>query len=212
MPKIYLLNNQKYEDVINLEIFKIKYIEKNIDFGNYDALIFTSKNAIYSIDSFGNEWKNINSYVIAKKTSDVAINLGGKVSFIGNSGHGNEFAKELVPLLKNKKVLFLKAKRVVSSLVDILKENKIDINEEIVYETVCNDKLESITIEKGSIVIFTSPSSVDCFFKKYSWNNSLKAIVIGKTTAKYLPENVDFEISNYTSVDECVNLAKRYLF
>lgn len=28
MPKIYLLNNQKYEDVINLEIFKIKYIEK----------------------------------------------------------------------------------------------------------------------------------------------------------------------------------------
>lgn len=212
MSKIYLLNNQKFEDVINLEVFKIKYIKKQIDLNSYDALIFTSKNAIYSIDYFNANWKNIDSYVIAKKTANIALKLGGKVTFIGNSGHGNDFANELIPLLKNKKVLFLKAKRVVSSLVDILKKNQIDINEETIYETICNESLDNITLEKNSIIIFTSPSSVECFFKNYSWDNSFKAIVIGKTTAKYLPENIDYVISDYTSVDECVKLAKRYLF
>ena len=52
MPKIYLLNDQKYLDVENLEVFQIEYIKSEIDLSKYDALIFTSKNAIYSLDSF----------------------------------------------------------------------------------------------------------------------------------------------------------------
>ena len=58
MPKIYLLSNQKYSDVENLEVFHIEYIKSNIDLSKYDALIFTSKNAVYSLDSFNQEWKN----------------------------------------------------------------------------------------------------------------------------------------------------------
>ena len=42
MAKIYLLNNQKYSDVENLEVFHIEYIKSNIDLSKYDALIFTS--------------------------------------------------------------------------------------------------------------------------------------------------------------------------
>ena len=57
MPKIYLLNDQKYLDVENLEVFQIEYIKSEIDLSKYDALIFTSKNAIYSLDSFNKKWK-----------------------------------------------------------------------------------------------------------------------------------------------------------
>lgn len=208
MSKIYLLNNQKFTDVINLEVFKIDYIKTTINLKNYDALIFTSKNAIYSLDSFNKTWKELESYAIAPKTAKIITQLNGNLIFTGKSSHGNDFAQELLEELKNKKVLYVRAKKVVSNLVDILKKNNILIDELITYETSCNKK-EDIQIEKNSIVIFTSPSSVECFFKNYKWHESMKAVAIGKTTANYIPENINYFISTKTSVEECVKLAQK---
>ena len=209
MSKIYLLSNHKYSDVENLEVFHIEYIKSDVDLSSYDALIFTSKNAIYSLDSFNKNWKNIDSYAIAPKTSEIIKKLGGKVVFTGITSHGNEFAQELINLLKNKKVLYVKALKTVSDLVEILKQNKILIDELVAYKTSC--KKSEILLEDNSIFIFTSPSSVECFFNQYSWKNSYKAIVIGKTTAKYLPKEVNYTISSETSIDECINLATQSL-
>ena len=209
MAKIYLLSNQKYENVENLEVFQIKHIKSEIDLISYEALIFTSKNAVYSLDSFNKDWKKIPSYVIAPKTADVIKSLGGNIAFVGVTSHGNEFAQELLKVLQNKKVLYVKALKTVSNLVGILKENKIQLDELVAYETSCKET--NIQLEDNSIFIFTSPSSVECFFKQYSWKDSFKAIAIGKTTADYLPKNVNFTITNETSIDECVNLAKQSL-
>lgn len=210
MGKIYLLNNQKFQGVENLEVFEIKYIKSNIDLQIYEALIFTSKNAIYSLESFNQNWKKIPSYAIAPKTADIIKQLGGNLVFTGITSHGNDFAKELIDFLKNKKVLYIKALKTVSNLPDILKQNEVLLDELVAYETSC--KKIDVELEKNSIFIFTSPSSVECFFKQYSWDDSYKAIVIGKTTAKFLPKNIKYEISSETSVQECVNLAKHYLF
>lgn len=210
MPKIYLLNNQKFQDVENLEVFEIKYIKSNINLQNYEALIFTSKNAIYSLESFNKDWKKIPSYAIAPKTASIIKQLDGNLVFTGVTSHGNDFAEELITLLKNKKVLYVKALKTVSNLPEILKENKVLLDELVAYETSC--KKIDVELEKDSIFIFTSPSSVECFFKQYSWDDSYKAVVIGKTTAKFLPKNIKYEISSQTSVEECVNLAKQYLF
>lgn len=207
MKNIYLLSNLKFSDVENLEVFKINYLEKNIDFSKYDALVFTSKNAVYSIDSFNKQWKELPSYAIAKKTAQIIEKIGGKVEFIGNSGHGNEFAYELLPILENKKVLYLKASRTVSNLVEILKSNNINIEDIAIYETVCNKNLNT-SLKDNSIIIFTSPSSIECFFKKYVWKDSFEAIVIGNTTAKFLPKEIKYKVSNSTSIEECIKLAK----
>jgi len=209
MSKIYLLNNLKYEGIENLKVFSIEYIASDIDLNEYDALIFTSKNAIYSIDSFNKTWKEISSYAIAPKTANIINKYNGNLKFTGVSSHGNEFAKELIPKLKNKKVLYIRALKTVSNLVDILKENKIDIDELVTYKTSC--KVSNKILEDNSIFIFSAPSSVECFFKNYSWNSSYKAITIGKTTAKYLPENIDYIVSEKTSIDECIKLAKQLL-
>lgn len=209
MAKIYLLNNQKYSNVENLEVFQVKHIKSEVNVLNYDALVFTSKNAVYSLDSFNKDWKKIPSYVIAPKTAEVIESLGGNIAFIGITSHGNEFAQELINELKDKKVLYIKALKTVSNLVGILKDNKINLDEVVAYETSCKET--NIDLEEDSIFIFTSPSSVECFFKQYSWKDSYKAVVIGKTTADYLPKNVDFIMSSETSVDECVNLAKQFL-
>ncbi|MFW2554252.1 uroporphyrinogen-III synthase [Aliarcobacter butzleri] len=207
MKKIYLLNEQKHEDVENLEVFQIEYIKSDIDLKKYDALVFTSKNGVKAINSFNQDWKNIPSYAIAQKTANTITKLGGVVEFIGNSGHGNDFAYELKNVLKDKKVLYVKALKTVSNLPNILKENGIFLDEIIAYKTSC--KKSNIILEENSIFIFTSPSSVECFFKQYSWKNSYKAIVIGKTTAEFLPSNINYEISSQTSVEECIKLAKQ---
>ena len=136
----------------------------------------------------------------------IAKEFGANIAFIGFSGHGNDFANELIPYLKNKKTLYIRALKTVSNLTNILKENGIDIDEIISYKTSCN-KQEIKILDKNSTIIFTSPSSVECFFKKYSWEDSFKAIAIGKTTALYLPKNIKCEISSITSVEECVKLA-----
>lgn len=207
MSKIYLLSNIKYEGVENIELFSINYLPKEINLDLYDALIFTSKNAIYSIDSFNKQWKNIPSYAIASKTADIIDNYGGNLEFTGTKSHGNEFAKELIPLLKDKKVLYLKASKTVSNLTEILKDNSINIKELTIYKTVCN-KLNK-DLEKSSTIIFTAPSSVECFFKNFAWHESYKAIAIGKTTAKYFPKEINFQVSSQTSIQECIKLAQK---
>ena len=206
MSKIYLLNEQKFDDVENLEVFEIEYLRFDLDLEKYDALVFTSKNAIFSLEENGINWKSTPSYVIAPKTADIAKKFGANIAFIGFSGHGNDFANELIQYLKDKKTLYIRALKTVSNLTNILKENGINIDEIIAYKTSCN-KQERKALDKNSTIIFTSPSSVECFFKKYSWEDSFKAIAIGKTTALYLPKNIKCEISSLTSVEECVKLA-----
>jgi uroporphyrinogen-III synthase len=206
MHKIYLLSSQKFKDVENLEVFNIQYIKPNINIEDYDSLVFTSKNAIYSLNHYKMNWQNIPSYVIAPKTAEVVKQLGGNLAFTGTNGHGNEFANELIPYLQNKKVLYVKAEKTVSNLVEILKNNSINLDKAIAYKTVCNSS--KTNLEKNSIFIFTSPSSIECFFNQYSWDKSFKAITIGKTTAEYLPKNIDYLISPQTSMQECIKLAK----
>ncbi|MCT7461608.1 uroporphyrinogen-III synthase [Aliarcobacter cryaerophilus] len=206
MSKIYLLNEQKFDGVENLEVFEIEYLKFDLDLKKYDALVFTSKNAIFSLEENGISWKSIPSYVIAPKTADIAKEFGANIAFIGFSGHGNDFAYELIPYLKDKKILYVRALKTVSNLANILKENGINIDEVIAYKTSCN-KQEKKALDKNSTIIFTSPSSVECFFRKYIWEDSFKAIAIGRTTAMYLPKNIECEISSITSVEECVKLA-----
>lgn len=207
MPrKIYLLNNIKYDGVENLEVFGVEYISSDINLKKYDALIFTSKNAIYSIDSFNKDWKNIDAYAIAPKTAEVISSYGGKLAFTGESSHGNNFAKELIPHLKDKKVLYIRALKTVSKLTEILKNESIDIDELICYKTIC--KKTDKKLEKNAIIIFTSPSSVQCFLKNYHWHESYDAICIGHTTAKYLPSEIKYKISSKTSIEECIKVAQ----
>ena len=109
MSKIYLLNEQKFDGVENLEVFEIEYLKFDLDLEKYDALVFTSKNAIFSLEENGINWKSTPSYVIAPKTADIAKKFGANIAFIGFSGHGNDFAYELIPYLKDKKILYVRA-------------------------------------------------------------------------------------------------------
>lgn len=99
--------------------------------------------------------------------------FGANIAFIGFSGHGNDFAYELIPYLKDKKTLYVRALKTVSNLANILKENGINIDEVIAYKTSCN-KQEKKALDKNSTIIFTSPSSVECFLENIAGKIALK--------------------------------------
>jgi uroporphyrinogen-III synthase len=210
MENIYILSNtnDKQKDIQYLNIFNIKVIKSNINLTNYDVIIFTSKNAITSLDTFNKDYKKIPSYTIAQKTADILMQYNGNVTYIGKSSNGNDFAKEISKKLIGKKVLYVRAKNVVSKLVSILKNNNIECDELKVYETLCNKYDISYKPKLNAKIIFTSPSSIKCFLDNFNWCKSYKAVCIGKTTASYLPNNIKYKISKNISIDECIALAR----
>ena len=205
---IFVLSDKNVDGTISLPMIQIKYIDIKIDFNIYDALIFTSKNSIRALEYNKHNWHQIPAYSIAKITSQEIIKYGGNLIFTGKSSHGNEFANELITQLQNKKVLYLRANKVLSSLVEILQRYNIDIDEEIVYHTVCKKYNSFKQPPKNSIIIFSSPSTIECFLNNFKWDSSYTAIAIGKTTAKYLPSNINYIISDKTSIDRCVEIAR----
>jgi len=204
---IYILSDTPIEHAKNLPLIQTTPIQKEIDFSLYDAIIFTSKNGVKAIDAITKEWTKLPCYAISNKTAKTIKEHGGKIAFISEKKHGDEFATELIDKLQNKKVLFLGAKKVVANLVEILNINRVTCTHEPIYETSCIEYNEKVTLPKNSIIIFSSPSTIECFFKNINWDKSFKAISIGNTTAKYFPKDIIPIISDNTSLNSCVQKA-----
>ncbi|MBD3841175.1 MAG: uroporphyrinogen-III synthase [Campylobacterales bacterium] len=205
---IYILSDKYVKYAKNIPLINTISLINKIDLLEYDALIFTSKNGVIHINSVTDKWKTIPSYAISTQTAKEIKKLGGSLKFIGKEKHGDQFANELIPLLSQyKKVAYLGAKDIVSDLITILNENKIDCDHIAVYETVCVQYKEKINLPNDSIIIFSSPSTIRCFFKNVNWKESFKAISIGHTTKKYFPNNITPIISDDTTLQSCVQKA-----
>jgi uroporphyrinogen-III synthase len=210
MKNIYLLSNETIQDdsIIHLSIFDIKYTTNNIDFQLYDALLFTSKNSIYSLEATQSNYHNIPSYAIATKTANLLEKYNSNIQYIGKSSNANDFANELKDILKDKKVLYIRAKNVVSDLANILQQHNISCDELISYETICKSYSLDKTPPLHSIIIFSSPSSIRCFLNNFVWNDTYTAVCIGDTTASFLPQHIKANISERLSIKSCISLAK----
>ena len=201
---VYILNNDKKEDVLNYPVIKINYLSPSFSFENVDYLLFTSKNGVRAIDKLTDEWKKYPAFAIGKATAKEIEKLDGIVEYVAKTAYGDEFAKEINEKYKNKTFLFFRAKKLVS---DIKKEfiNNI-LKEIIIYETVCNKP--DIKFQKPSIVIFTAPSTVRCFAKLHDFSN-IKAVAIGKKTKNELLNYIsDIYMPISPSIKECIKLAK----
>jgi len=197
-----------HEGVVNLPQIKVTCKDINLDLTLYEALIFSSKNGVKAIDNINKNWRKIPSYAIGNPTAKTIKKLGGKLVYTSTSAYGDDFAREICPKLKGKKVLFLRAKKVLSNLENILKDNEINLKSEVVYETTCKDKKPLHVENKNSVFIFTSPSTVECFFSNYEWHDTYQAVCIGKVTAKALPKNISLHVSKVQSIQSCIEIAK----
>ncbi len=210
MLPIYILTDEKYEEVLNYPVIKINFLSPFISFEGIDYLLFTSKNGVRAVNKLSNKWKEIPSLAIGNATAKEIEKLGGKIEYVAKSSYGDEFAKEIISKYQNKTFLFFRAKKIISPISEIFKNSTNTLKEIIVYETICNKPKEKL--KKPSVVIFTSPSTVECFAKIENFKDIIPIAIGKKTKNKLLQYTNNILMPQKPSIKECIDIAKNVKF
>ena len=205
---IYLFSISSHPDAVNVNSLDITFFKPEIDFSQYDYLIITSKQASKALTQYNkNEYIHKPALCISNQSAKSFENLGGQVLAVGG-GYGDTLMEKITTYPKGKKWLYLRAKIIASDFVSLCKADAYNIDEAIVYTSECSKEIEQIVVENNAILIFTSPSSVRCFLKNSSFTQEQKIIVIGRTTAKTLPRNISYILSDETTIKSCIKIAR----
>jgi len=213
LRKIYLVSNTKTADesVVNLSVSRIEFLKFDLNLSEFDLLVATSKNAFNALKF--NEisvLENLPVFAIASGCAAAAKGLGFTQIYTGQNAHGDDFAREILPLLKGKKVLYLKGKDSASNFLEILQDGGVNIKAIIAYENVLNPCKMELKPPKNSILIFASPINVRNFLTNFGWDESYQTISIGKVTAKELKFTTPI-VSQNQDINACIALAKTLL-
>ena len=102
MRKIYLISNTKTADesVVNLSVSKIEFLKFELNLSDYDVLVATSKNAFNALKFNGISPINLPVFAIANSCASAAREFGFSEIYTGKNAHGDDFAREILPLLK----------------------------------------------------------------------------------------------------------------
>ncbi|MDD2356752.1 MAG: uroporphyrinogen-III synthase [Thiovulaceae bacterium] len=204
---IYLFSLTPYEGVTHINSLHVSLFTPEIDFKNYDYLIITSKQILQALKNYHESWKNLPVLAVAKPTAEAVVKAGGKILEYG-SGYGDNLAEIIFSYPKEKRWLYLRAKEVASDFALTCKQNGCNIDEVIMYETTCSHELKSVEIEDNATLIFTSPSSVECFLKHHDFKETQNIIVIGTTTARAIPLGVNYKIASQPTMQSCIQKAQ----
>jgi len=205
----YLFSVSKHKDTININSLSISFYKPDIDFSNYDYLIITSKQTTKALEQYNKQdYIDKKALCVSKQSALSYEKIGAKVLKVGG-GYGDNLKEIIKSYPKSTRWLYLRAKVVASDFVEFCKDDGYLIDESIVYESDCSDEILDAKVQKDATLIFTSPSSINCFLKNHTILKSHKVIVIGKTTAKALPKDIDYQISSQTTIQSCVDMANR---
>ncbi len=204
--KIYLFSISPHPQAISINSLDVQFLQPEIDFSNYDYLIITSKQASEALKQYDKkEYLHMPALCVSVQSALSYEDIGGKILAIGG-GYGDNLANKIREYPREIKWLYLRAKEVASNFVSTCNNEAYLIKEAIVYESECSKEIQDVKVEEDAVLIFTSPSSVECFLKNHAISSSNKVIVIGKTTASALPKGTDCIISKETSIESCINL------
>ena len=206
---IYLFSISSHPDAISVNSLDITFLKPTIDFSNYDYLIITSKQTSQALTQYDKQtYIHLPALCISQQSAKAYEAIGGEVLAIGE-GYGDTLVQKIQSYPKTKRWLYLRAKVVASNFVEVCKKDGYLIDEVVVYESQCSQDILNVTVEEDAILIFTSPSSVTCFLRKSEIGVRNRVIVIGKTTAKALPKNIDYIISQDKTINGCFKLLNK---
>ena len=210
MPKrdIYLLSPTPKEGTVPLPMITFSLVADNIDFSGCDTLIFTSKQAVKSAEAINPLWKNYPTVAIGPATKKQIEALGGEVLYYPESFYAEALSRDISHFLQDKKLLYLRPQKVSFDMKGYLENAGIVLHEQILYETSCIEYSDTQLLSKGAIIIFTSPSTIACFFQNFEWDESYTAVVIGEATVKHLKPGMDYVVADEPLIDSCIKKAK----
>jgi len=207
---IYLFSKTPHSEVTYVPILDTLFLQPNIDFSAYDAIVLTSKQAVTALDMISEDWKRIPALTIAEKTAEMVLSSGGILLDKGN-GYGDSLDEIIAQKYSQKRWLYPRPKVVASNFKERVKSRGIEMDDLVVYETSCNKSCQSVTLRDDAILIFTSPFTIACFLKFFEFKSSYEVIAIGATTAAALPKGIAYLMPETPNVDACVTLAKKRL-
>ncbi|MBN2816687.1 MAG: uroporphyrinogen-III synthase [Campylobacterales bacterium] len=200
----YLFSLSEHPDTINIPSLSIKFFQPDIIFEKYDYLILTSKQAVEALQQYNSElYSHKKALCISKKTAEAFREIGGTTLEVAN-GYGTNLSDSIINYPKETKWLYLRATIVASNFSEITRQKGYSIEEKIVYESSCSQEIQNCLVETDATLIFTSPSSVECFLKHHKILPSNHVVVIGRTTAKALPLGTLYKIAKENTIDSCV--------
>lgn len=205
---IFIISDSKVQDAKNITLSNIEYLNFQIDFHSYDALVITSKNALKALDIKTDLWKEKELYTISGESAAEAGRLGAKRVHVSKGNHGKEFAQEICSKLQKKEVLYIRGEKVAFDIANELRTKGIKCDSLIVYKNSFLKPTFLPDLPNNAKIIFPSPSSVENFLKVFEWKDSYTAIAIGKTSYEALPNFMRSYISDETSFVSCVKKAK----
>ncbi|SFV57898.1 Uroporphyrinogen-III synthase [hydrothermal vent metagenome] len=206
---IYLFSVSSHPEAMHINSLTVAFFKPKIDFTQTDYLILTSKQAVKALEQYDKEeFIQKKALCISKATAKAYKELGGEVLEVGK-GYGDTLVDAIKNYPKTTKWLYLRAEVVASDFADVLREDGYAIKEAILYKSECSKEILDAKVKRDAILIFTSPSSIKCYLKTHPLFSSQKIIVIGKTTAKALPKDIDYILSPNTTVESCIQIAKK---
>ncbi len=203
--KIYLFSISSHPKAIHINPLQIDFFQPDIDFSKYDNIIITSQQASKALSFYKtDDYKEKEAICVSTKSADSYEKIGGSVLEIG-SGYGDDLSAIIQKYPKERRWLYLRAKVVASDFVEKCKNKGYSIDEIVVYESRCSEKMANLNIEVNATLIFTSPSSLKCYLQHTMIQKTNKVIVIGKTTAKALPDGIEYTLAKETTIESCID-------
>ena len=208
---IYLTSPSEVEGTVSLPMIAFSLLGDTLELNRYELLIFTSKQAVKSTELLNPLWKKLPCISIGSSTSQQIEAFGGTVVHQANTFDAKTLSKEILAKYQNKKMLYLRPKVVSFDMKSFLHTKGLDIAEQEIYETLCIAHGEDEKPVKNAIIIFTSPSTVKCFFHNFTWDESYTAILIGESTKAHLPKNVKYKVARTPTIEACIVKAKQLI-
>lgn len=183
-------------------------IADTIEFSACDTLMFTSKQAVITANEIDPHWRNIPTIAIGSATKRQIEKLGGEVIYQPKNFYGQSLAEDIYQHFKERKILYLRPKKVSFDSKSYLAKRDIILQEQVIYQTSCRVYTKERQPPENSIIIFTSPSTIACFLKNFEWLESYTAVVIGDATKLHLPKGADYRVAKEPLIDACVEMAR----
>ena len=208
---IYLLSPTPIKDraVVHLPMITFVTTATSIEKSGISLLLFTSKEAVKRTVKIDKKLLTTTPAIaIGKKTAIQIEQAGGSVVAMPHKASAKEITKLIKRAFSNQTILYLRARSVATDIAAALLDEGITIKEQIIYETRYKRYLSHNKPPNGSILLFSSPSTIKAFMQNFEWEQSYKAVAIGETTYNALPRSAQRFIALAPTLQAMVKLAK----
>ncbi|HET6245650.1 MAG: hydroxymethylbilane synthase [Bacteroidetes bacterium] len=175
------LTSNRYQ-VTGISLIDVKPIRFS-SIPDTDWIFFSSSHAVKEFFNQNPLVKPGIKYAVIGKGTETTLNTKGiKADFVGLSSDTSLVGKEFAKIANEKTVLFPQAK---DSLRSVQKQLSFQtkIYDLFVYKSTPKN---NISIPQSDVVVFTSPSNVEAYFKFSDLSNVQRVICIGSATAEKL--------------------------